>query len=357
MSDQHHILMTGGGTLGPVTPLLAIVDQWRKQDPTVRVTWIGTPGGPEREIIESHDIEFRSLKAPKMSRHKPWLWPLIPLMLAYSSFRAYSMLHDDRPDMIFSAGGFTSVPIVWVGKFMRIPSWIHQLDVQPGLANRLMAFAARRISVTWSESAAAFPKKKTDVYGGLARPDVLDGNGYRFLKRYGLNYDLPTVLVLGGGTGAASINQAVEVTARELAQNMNLILLTGKGKMTDRLKQMEVEHFLAKEFLNEEMADALDAADVVVARAGMGTISELVALRKPTVLIPIMGSHQEHNAEALEQRDAVQVLRHFTPQILAQTIRKLSQDKQVCGRLSKQIGQALDLGAAKRIVHEARQMI
>lgn len=349
--------MTGGGTLGPVTPLLGIVEEWRKRDPEVTFTWIGTHTGPERELIESHDITFSALAAPKLSRHKPWMWPLIPIMMVASCIRAFNLLHDNRPDLIFSAGGFTSVPIVWVGWFMRIPSWIHQLDVQPGLANRIMGPVATRISVTWKESLNAFSKSKTDVYGGLVRSDIREGNGYRFLNRYDLSSDKPTVLVIGGGTGAQSINDAIEITAADLVKSMNVILLTGKGKMSPRVKGLELEGFLAKEFLAGEMADALDAADVVVARAGMGTIAELVALKKATILIPIPGTHQEWNAKALDQRDAADVIWKLTPQILAQSIRRVIEDTQRQRGLEQRIGTALSMQAARMIVDDARSLI
>lgn len=349
--------MTGGGTLGPVTPLLGVVEEWRKRDPDVQFSWIGTPTGPEQELIETYNIPFHALAAPKLSRHKPWIWPFIPLMMVASCIRAFNLLHDNPPDMIFSAGGFTSIPVVWVGWFMRIPSWIHQLDVQPGLANRIMGPVAKRVSVTWKESLGAFSKAKADVYGGLVRGDIHGGNGYRFLNRYDLNVDRPTVLVLGGGTGAQSINEAIEITAQDLTKEMNVVLLTGKGKMSPRVKSLELDGFLAKEFLGDEMRDALDAADVVVARAGMGTIAELVALKKATILIPIPGTHQEWNAKALDQRDAADVIWKLTPQILAQSITRVIHDKQRQRGLEQRIGTGLSMHAARMIVDDARSML
>ena len=295
------ILMTGGGTLGPVTPLIAVAKAWQREDPDVVVEWIGTPEGPEREVVESYGYHFQSLFVPKLARHAWWTWPLIPLQLAVSCQKAYVMLKDMQPSIVFTAGGFTSVPIVWAAKLLKIPTWVHQLDVQPGLANKLMAPMATRVSVTWEESAEAFGAEKTLVVGGMVRPDIREGSRERFLRSYKLDPERKTVLVFGGGTGATQINRTLDVIIEQLTGSLNVIHLTGKSKMGEE-EESTLPHYVKLEFLNEDMKDALAAADVVVARAGMGTMLELIALHTPSVLIPLPGSQQEANARLAERR-------------------------------------------------------
>lgn len=356
MNKPKHILMTGGGTMGPVTPLLALASVWRARDPEVIISWVGTPQGPEREMVRQSKIMFHPLLAPKLSRHQAWKWIFIIPHLALSCLQAFILLKQIKPDIVFTAGGYVSVPVVWMAAILGIPSWVHQLDVVPGLANKIMAPFAQKISVTWEESADSFPKKKTKVVGGIVRPELKRGNAEAFKREFGLDDQKPTVLVTGGGTGAQSINEAMAVIGPELSLRMNIIHLTGKGKMIEGLEESRGS-YVTREFFTSEMIDALSAADLVVSRAGMGTILELVALKKPAILIPIMETHQERNAEVLEKLAAVKVIRRMTPQILKQEITRLINDREERKRLSQNIQKALPVTAAERIVGEAMEMI
>lgn len=336
--------------MGPVTPLLAVAAEWRKRDPEVKVTWVGTKTGPEKVLVESAKIEFHSLVAPKFDRTRPWKLPLVPFFLLFSCVRAFQMLGNIQPDIVMTAGAYVSVPIVWMARLRGIPVWVHQLDVVPGLANKLMAKVATKISVTWSESLPAFPEKKTEVVGAMARKFVKVGERQMARERYAFSADKPTVLVMGGGTGAAKINEMMSVLAPDLLKKANVLHITGKGKMLSSLTQAG-ENYVAVEFLNEGMADAYAVADVVVARAGMGTIAELAALGKPTVLIPILNSHQEANAQALAGRSAAEVVTYLTPQTLMQAIIRLLDDQQHREELSHNIRGIFALNADERIVH------
>ncbi len=356
MKKRQHIMMTGGGTLGPVTPLLAIAQAWKKADPDVHVTWVGTPRGPEKELIESRGIPFMSLSAPKLSRHRIWLWPIIPFHFLGSCLYAAYLLRERKPDLIFTAGGFTSVPIVLVAWFLRIPTWVHQLDVKVGLANRLMAPLATHVSATWEASLEALPAEKTSLYGGIVRAELKEGHGRKFLERHGLDADRLTLFVTGGGTGAQSINLAMKSLASTLIKKMNVIHLTGKGKMI-ALPEAYKDRYVAVEMMNTEMVDALDAADLVVSRAGMGTMMELIALKKPAIFLPIVGSQQEENLVPVEQIEAAVILRGPTPQHLKQEILKLAKDEKSRGELSRRLGGLLRMGAEHRIVKDARGLL
>lgn len=348
--------MTGGGTLGPVTPLLAIAQAWKEVDAAAHITWVGTPNGPEKELIEARGIPFTGMSAPKFSRHAFWSWPFIVPHFLFSCIRAVVLLNERRPDIIFTAGGFTSVPIVIMGAIMRIPTWVHQLDVKVGLANRLMAPFAKRVSVTWEASMNAFPWPKASVYGGIVRDELEKGDGKTFLEQKGLRTDRPVLFVTGGGTGAQSINMAMQAIASALIKKMTVIHLTGKGKMIHLPEAMK-DRYLAVELLNTDMVHALDAADVVVSRAGMGTIMELIALKKPTIFLPIVNSQQEDNLVPVKEVDAAIVLSAPTPQHLKQEIVKLFDDESLRQNFGRKLGGLLRMNAEERIVKDAIQLL
>jgi UDP-N-acetylglucosamine--N-acetylmuramyl-(pentapeptide) pyrophosphoryl-undecaprenol N-acetylglucosamine transferase len=348
---HDHLLLTGGGTLGPVTPLLAVASEWKKEKPDGRISFIGTPKGPERALVEGLRYDFYALHAPKFDRTRLWKLPFILPFFLLSLVQSFSLLKKIQPDAVLSAGAYVSVPVAIAAFFLRIPVWTHQLDVTPGLANKLMAPFAKKITVTWSESAAAFSKKKTFVVGAMARKSMTVGDKGIALDRYGFNPQKPTVFVTGGGTGAASINDMMAIIGPELKEEANVLHLTGQGKSSPKLQEIG-GNYVPLEFLSVGMADAYAVADVVICRAGMGTIAELVALKKPTILIPMPNSHQGANALALEERGAALVIHHLTPQTLLQAIEKLLHDKSKQAELSENIRTLFPLNADEWIVKD-----
>ncbi len=355
MIKSHHILLTGGGTLGPVTPLLAIAMEWRKRDPLVEFTWIGTPDGPEKMLVEAARIPFIAFKSPKLDYYRKWKWPWLPFAMLISCVKAMNILREVEPIMVLSAGAFVSVPFVWMAKLLKIPSWIHQLDVVPGLANKLMAPMAKRISVTWEENLSYYGSQKTLVVGAMIRPFLRLGDATMARELFGLNKNKPTVLVIGGGTGASKLNETMGVIGAELIRHANVIHVTGRGKMLTSLETIG-NGYVVREFVGEGMADMYAVADVVVCRAGMGTIAELVALSKTAILLPLPG-HQEINAKALSDRSAAEVLKQFTPQTLMQFILRLVEHPERRAALSTKIRSVFPTNGDERIVHEAMRIL
>ncbi len=348
---NDHLLLTGGGTLGPVTPLLAVGAEWRKRAPDAKISWIGTPKGPERTLVEAAHYDFHPLRAPKFDRTRLWTLPCVIPLFALSCIRAFRLLKKIEPAAVVSAGAFVSVPVAMMARLLGIPVWLHQLDVQPGLANKLMAPFAKKITVTWPESLSAFNAKKSEVAGAMARKMVSAGEPTLARKRYGFDENKKTLFIIGGGTGAASLNDVFAIIGPELEKKMNVLHLTGKGKALTTLNEIGGT-YVALEFLAEGIADAYAAADIVVARAGMGTIAELAALGKPAILVPIAHTHQEANARALKERDAAEVVTYVTPQTLLQAIEKLSGDENRGSVLSDNIRKLFPLNADERIAHD-----
>lgn len=289
------ILCAGGGTLGSVSPLLAVVPLLREQDADVR--WIGTRQGPERRLVEEAAIPFNWITSTKFHRFITPRLLIQPFALMVAIAQAKWYLLRWRPDVIVSAGGFTAVPLIWVGWFLRIPAVVHQQDLRPTLSNKLVAPFVKRVTVAFKDSLEHFGEKAEWI-----------GNPVRDLSSttsiLQLDSTYPTVLITGGGTGAQAIN---ELVTAELCEFANVIHLTGRGR-EGNMEPIQHKRYHRFEFLGEEMKEALQKADVVVARAGLGTISELAALGKASIIIPMPHTHQEENAQMLAQHNAAIVL-------------------------------------------------
>lgn len=315
MKNTHRpkrILFAGGGTLGSVSPLLAVVPLLHEQNADIR--WIGTRRGPERHLVEEANIPFSWITSTKLHRFITPRLLVQPFALLIAIAQAKWQLLRWRPDVIVSAGGFTAVPLVWVAWFWRIPAVIHQQDLRPTLSNKLMAPFVRRITVAFEESLQHFGNK-AEWIGNPVRDLTPTTADLVLDKQY------PTVLITGGGTGAQAINELVSAKLCEFA---NVIHLTGRGR-EGVMESIQHERYYRFEFLGEEMKEALEKANVVVARAGLGTISELAALGKASIVIPMPQTHQEENAQMLTARGAAIVLdqRKINKQQFAEAVREL----------------------------------
>src|SRR3989338_1442124 len=262
------ILLTGGGSLGPVTPLLALVEAWKKKYPKTLFVWVGTTYGPEKTLIEKEGIPFFVLPTARLPRYPSFEWMLFPWRFFSALFLARSLLKKERPDFIASAGGFTSVPLVLMGRVQKIPSWIHQQDAVPLLTTRLLTPFVSLMTVAWPFLLPFFSQRKTVVIGNPVRASLFEGDVPRAIASFGLQKEKPTILVTGGGGGAVWLNDQMVHLGSWFVSRANVIHLTGKGKMDIRLQAFGSSYFVT-EFLEEKMADALALADLVISRGGM----------------------------------------------------------------------------------------
>ncbi|HEY8478071.1 MAG TPA: UDP-N-acetylglucosamine--N-acetylmuramyl-(pentapeptide) pyrophosphoryl-undecaprenol N-acetylglucosamine transferase [Chloroflexota bacterium] len=320
------VLLAGGGSGGSATPVLAVASALRRRGRCVEFLYIGTEHGPERSLAMAHDVPFVAVAAGKLRRYWDWRNLTDPARVVLGVVQSLVHVRRFKPHVAFTAGGFGGLAPLVAARALGVPLVVHQQDVVPGLANRLLAPVARRVTVTFRESLPRFPADRTVVTGNPVRPEVLHGDPSRAFARFGFETDVPLVLVTGGGTGAAALNEVVALAAPRLVRSCSVLHLTGRGKSVtapslDRYRQVE--------FLVEEMPDVLAAAEVVVSRAGLGTLTELAVLGKPMVLVPMPRSHQEANAAAFDRADAAVVLRQdqLTPDRLAETVERLLEDR------------------------------
>ncbi len=342
LEKKIKVLLTGGGTAGSVSPLLAMAEDLRQlKGRAIDFCWLGGYHGPERAMAGDVDIKFVAISSGKLRRYFS-LWNIIdPFLIIIGFIQAFFYLLCWRPKIVLTAGSFIAVPVAMAAFILRIPILVHQQDVVPGLANKIMAPMATVITTVFEKSLSDYGKKARaygnpvrkifstvipasaviPAYAGLPVP-VRAGVQVLNLK---FNNNLPVVLFLGGGTGAQGLNNLVTEAAAELSQTCNMIHLTGRHKTVE----LKLENYQAYEFLNaDQMAAAYAVADLVVSRAGMGVLSELAAQKKSAIIIPMPASHQEANAKILSDAKAAIVLaeKKITAQKLSAEIKKLLAD-------------------------------
>lgn len=334
------ILFSGGGTLGPVTPLLAMQETIRAAHQDADFVWIGTKNGPERSLVEQAGMRFFPIPSGKLRRYAS-VENLTDLTRIVSGFlRSFRILWREKPDVCISAGGFISVPVHIACWLLGIPAWIHEQDIDIGLASRLLSPLAARITTATEANAKKFPRRKTRWLGNPIRQDLFSGSLDEAVRRFGLDTALPVLFATGGGTGSAKINDMIAEAVPHLAKLCNIIHTTGRDRPQEAAKRAAAlfPHYHRYSFFSEEMKHAYAAADIVVARAGFGTLAELAALRKAAIFVPKPG-HQEENVKPIAKAKAGAVLdeRMTSGYHLAGMVKELLRDT----ALQKRMGERL----------------
>ncbi|MFA5076380.1 MAG: undecaprenyldiphospho-muramoylpentapeptide beta-N-acetylglucosaminyltransferase [Patescibacteria group bacterium] len=347
------ILLTGGGTMGSVSPLLAIVEETKLQNIQADFLWLGTKLGPENKIVGEYGLPFIAVHGGKLRRYFSWQNFLDPLRIVAGFFQGLNIIYKFKPDIIISAGAFISVPIVFAGWLLRVPILVHQQDIIPGLANKLMMPYAKKITVAFEQSLKDYPKDKVSWLGNPIRQSIFQSNRTAALAKFNLTADLPVLLVLGGGTGALALNQLVADNLNELVSFCQVIHITGSGKALAVSDTPAVaSRYHPYEFLTTDLALAYAAADLVVSRAGLSTLTELANLGKPTILIPIENSHQEANANYFARYNAVEVAAQSSldGQKFVDLVQGLINNLAQLHSLTRNIKTLMKTGAAKAVV-------
>ncbi|HHC8101111.1 TPA: undecaprenyldiphospho-muramoylpentapeptide beta-N-acetylglucosaminyltransferase, partial [Staphylococcus aureus] len=278
------IAFTGGGTVGHVSVNLSLIPTALSQG--YEALYIGSKNGIEREMIESQlpEIKYYPISSGKLRRY-------ISLENAKDVFKvlkgildARKVLKKEKPDLLFSKGGFVSVPVVIAAKSLNIPTLIHESDLTPGLANKIALKFAKKIYTTFEETLNYLPKEKADFIGATIREDLKNGNAHNGYQLTGFNENKKVLLVMGGSLGSKKLNSIIRENLDALLQQYQVIHLTGKGLKDAQVKK---SGYIQYEFVKEDLTDLLAITDTVISRAGSNAIYEFLTLRIPMLLVPL----------------------------------------------------------------------
>ena len=280
------IILTGGGTAGHVTPNLALIPALKEAGYEIR--YIGSYQGIERRLIENAGIPYDGISSGKLRRYFDLKNFSDPFRVLKGYGEARRILKRCRPDVIFSKGGFVAVPVVLAAKHFKIPVIIHESDMTPGLANKICIPSAAKVCCNFPETLKYLPEGKSVLTGSPIRADLLKGDRLSGLSYAHLSAEKPILMVIGGSLGSVSVNQAVRGILPRLLETFQIIHICGKGNLDEAL--IGTPGYVQYEYVDAPLKHLFAAADVVISRAGANSICELLALKKPNLLIPLPAS-------------------------------------------------------------------
>ena len=350
---MKRIVLTGGGTAGHVTPHLALLPHLLEEG--YEVHYIGTENGIERQMMTRPNVTYHAVKSGKLRRYFDWKNFTDPFRVIAGAFQSARLMGKLKPDVCFSKGGFVSVPVVIGAWLHRVPTLCHESDLTPGLANKICARFAKKIATTFPECARALGGKAVCT-GTPMRPELFAGDRQKGLSLCGFSGKKPVLLMVGGSSGAQSVNKALREALPQLLPDMDVVHLTGKGNRDESLNTLP--GYTQFEFLSDDLKDVMACADLVLSRAGSNAICEFQALKKPMLLVPYpkgaSRGDQILNAESFRQRGLCHVLlqENMNPDSLAQAIRALWADRETLVRNLTQAPPADGTQVVLKLIHE-----
>lgn len=301
------IVLTGGGTAGHVTPNIALLPGLRADG--YDILYIGSYDGMEKSLIEAQGVAYKGIATGKFRRYFSLKNLTDPFRVIKGYFEARSYIKNYKPDVLFSKGGFVSVPVVLAAGHLGVPVIIHESDMTPGLANKLCFSSARKICCNFPETVKLLPKDKAVLSGSPIRRELLTGNKLEGLKFTGLTANRPILLMMGGSSGSVVINKALRASLPKLLTQFQVIHLCGKGHLDPSI---QMDGYVQYEYISDQLKDLMAAADIVLSRAGANAICELLALKKPNILVPLSAAvsrgDQILNARSFERQGFSYVL-------------------------------------------------
>ena len=319
------IVLTGGGTAGHVTPNIALLPSLKEAG--YEVFYIGSYTGIEKTLIEDLGIPYYGISSGKLRRYRSLKNLSDPFRVLHGLFQAKRLMKKIKPDIVFSKGGFVSVPVVLAAGSRHIPVIIHESDMTPGLANKIAMRKATKICCNFPETLKYLPEGKAVLTGSPIRQELLLGNKAAGLDLCNFTTDKPIILVVGGSTGAVHVNEAVRSILPELLKDFQVVHLCGKGKMDESLNG--TPGYVQFEYISEQMRDLFAISSIVISRAGANAICELLALKKPNLLIPLSANasrgDQILNARSFEAQGFSMVIDedYLSPGLLIEKVHAL----------------------------------
>lgn len=336
------IVMTGGGTAGHVTPNVALMPALKEAGYDIH--YIGSYTGIEKELIEAQHIPYTGIASGKLRRYFDLKNISDPFRVIKGFAQAVGLMHKIKPDIVFSKGGFVSVPVVLAAKTCGIPAIIHESDITPGLANRIAIKGAKKVCCNFPETLKYLPADKAVLTGSPIRRELFSGkkeNAYK-LCRFP-NEVKPVLLIIGGSLGSRAINEAVRKVLNELLKDFHIIHLCGKGNLDESLNG--TPGYAQFEYASTELTDMLALADIAISRAGANSICELLALHKPNILIPLSAAasrgDQILNAKSFEKQGFSYVIQEedVTDETLLSAVKDVYKNRQTYINVMEDSGQ------------------
>ncbi len=324
------IILTGGGTAGHVTPNLALLPALREAGFEVR--YIGTYNGIEKKLATEAGIPYDGISSGKLRRYFDLKNFTDPFRVLKGLAEARALIRKYKPDVVFSKGGFVSVPVVLAAHSAKVPVVIHESDMSPGLANKICYSSAAKICCNFPETVKLLPKDKAVLTGSPIRRELLTGDRTTGLQYAHFTEDKPVLLQIGGSLGSVKVNTALRAALPELLKDFQIIHICGKGNLDESL--IGTKGYIQFEYVDTPLRHLFAAADIVVSRAGANTICELLALRKPNLLIPLSAAasrgDQILNADSFAAQGFSAVLREedLTEKSLLGAVRQLFETRE-----------------------------
>ena len=350
------IVLTGGGTAGHVTPNLALLPGLRERG--FEILYIGSLEGIEKTLMENAGVEYRGIPTGKFRRYSG----VSTIKKAGNVFRGFyeaakerrevdrqnrkdlnnvvegrrealDLIREFEPDIVFSKGGYVSVPVVAAAHKLGVPAIIHESDMTPGLANRLVFRYAEKICCNFPETLSFLPHEKGVLSGSPIRDELLSGSREAGLEFAGFSGEKPVLLMIGGSMGARRLNETLRAALDAILKDFDVIHLCGRGNLSEALEG--TPGYVQYEYISEELKDLFAAADIVFSRAGANAICELLALKKPNLLVPLSKAasrgDQILNARSFEKQGFSMVIEEefLTPESLVSSLKKLYADRAV----------------------------
>ena len=302
------IILTGGGTAGHVTPNLALIPYLKKEGWDIK--YIGSKNGIERELIEKEGIPYFAISTGKLRRYASMENVKDIFRVVEGIHEAKQLIKKLKPDVVFSKGGFVAVPVVLAAKAYKVPVICHESDITPGLANKIAMPLAKKVCTTFPETVKYIKKDKGINTGTPIRDMLFSGNKAEGLDICGFTDEKAVVMMMGGSLGSVKINNVLRKDLDSLLEKYQIVHICGKGNF--ELSLMGKKGYTQFEYVSEELPHIFAAADIIISRAGSNSISEFLALKKPSLLIPLSAKasrgDQILNAKSFEKQGFSMVL-------------------------------------------------
>lgn len=351
---MKRIVLTGGGTAGHVTPNIALLPALKKAG--YEITYMGSHDGIEKKLISDFDIPYVGISAGKFRRYFDLKNFTDPFRVIKGFSEAKKFLKEYMPNVVFSKGGFVSVPVVRAAAVLKIPCIIHESDMTPGLANKLCLSAAEKVCCNFPETLKLLPAEKAVLTGSPIRSELSQGNKIGGLNMCGFSANKPVIMVIGGSLGAANVNKAVRDALPRLLEDYQVVHLCGKDKVDNLL--LNTPGYKQFEYVKAELKDLFAMADLVISRAGANAICELLALKKPNILIPLPAASsrgdQLLNARSFESQGFSIVIDEddLTTELLVDKVHELYFNRQNYHDAMARSGQMDSISTIMKLIEE-----